>query len=202
MSDRATRVLRGAVAAGFAVFVAAFSHVAVGGTAPGVVGLALGFAFAVLVCVALAGRSLSVLRLSIAVGLSQLVFHLIFSLGAPTDVTAVMSGHHSSMVTFTSSSTMGGAVMQGCDWMWAGHAVAAILTVFALTRGERVIRGLFQTARIRLRRLVALPFSEPLAPHSLSRNGFVPEPDQASDLVVLLGSMRHRGPPAWEPAAV
>ncbi|RFA17569.1 hypothetical protein [Subtercola boreus] len=202
MSDRAARVLRGVSAAGFAVFVAAFSHVAVGGTAPGIVGLAQGLAFAVLVCVALAGQSLSVLRLSIAVGLSQLVFHLIFSLGAPSGVTAVTSGHHDSMVTFTAASGVGDAVMQGCDWMWAAHTVAAIVTIFALTKGERVIRSLSATACVRLRRLVALPFSEPLAPHKVTVDALELEPDRAKNVWVLLGSMRHRGPPAGRPVIV
>ncbi|PPF79540.1 hypothetical protein C5B96_12550 [Subtercola sp. Z020] len=195
MGERAARALRGVLAAGFAVFVAAFSHVAVGGTAPGVVGLALGFAFAVLVCVGLAGRSLSVPRLSVAVGVSQLVFHCIFSLGAPSDVTALSAGHHGSVVTFATASGTGAAVTQGCDWMWAAHAIAAVLTVLALAKGERGIRALLAAAHLRLRRLVAAPFDEPSTPDAAMQNRAWLEPAGVHDLVLYLGSMRHRGPP-------
>ncbi|RFA15347.1 hypothetical protein B7R21_04850 [Subtercola boreus] len=213
------RTLRGLVAACFATFVAAFSHVAVGGTAPGIVGLSLGIAFAALACVALAGRSLSVLRISIAVGLSQLVFHLVFSLGGPSATTAVMSGHHGGAVSFVtdptaaataaaSSAAAGGgslsmagdALMQGHSWMWAAHAAAALVTVLALVRGESSVRGLIRSATLRLRMLVALPFVEPRAVGASVAGRIVPEPSHFRDLGVFLGAMRHRGPPAGIPA--
>ncbi|RFA16627.1 hypothetical protein B7R22_03930 [Subtercola boreus] len=205
------RTLRGLVAACFATFVAAFSHVAVGGTAPGIVGLALGIAFAVLACVALAGRTLSVLRISVAVGLSQLVFHLVFSLGGPSATTAVMSGHHGGAVSFVTDSSAslagggsvsmaGDALMQGHSWMWAAHAAAALLTVLALVRGESSVRGLIRSATLRLRMLVALPFAEPRPAGASVEGRILPEPSHLRDLGVFLGAMRHRGPPALIPA--
>ncbi|QWT23962.1 hypothetical protein KPL76_00460 [Subtercola sp. PAMC28395] len=204
MSSRAARTVRGLTAACFATFVAAFSHVAVGGSAPGAVGLAVGLAFATLVCVALAGRSLSTLRLSIAVGLSQLVFHLVFSLGASSDLSVAQLGHHGMLSVATdsgaagiASSSQGGAdaLMQGCSWMWAAHAVAAVVTVVALARGESAIRVLYSTAALRLRAVMTLPFLQPVPAVSPYVAGAEPEPSHLRDLGIYLGSLRHRGPP-------
>jgi hypothetical protein len=88
MGTRWTRVARGLAAAAIATFVAAFSHAAAGGGAPGGVGLALAAAFAVMVCVLFTRRSPSLPLLSASVVLSQLAFHLLFAVGAGADAAA------------------------------------------------------------------------------------------------------------------
>src|SRR5699024_8570924 len=79
---RHTRLLRGAAAGAFATFVALFSHVAGGGQAPTPLGVGVPLLLAVFVCVVLAGRKLSLVRLSASVGVSQTAFHWIFDAAA------------------------------------------------------------------------------------------------------------------------
>lgn len=84
MATRWARFFRGWVTAGLAVFVAALSHVAGGGSTPGLLGVVLALVFAGVACVALAGKTLSWVRLAVSVALSQVAFHFLFSLGAVT----------------------------------------------------------------------------------------------------------------------
>ena len=80
--SRSTRVIRAWVAASIATFVALFWHVAAGGAMPHWLGIAVPWVLSLAVCTVLVGRALSLLRLSVAVVLSQLLFHLLFVLGA------------------------------------------------------------------------------------------------------------------------
>ena len=73
--SRASRALRGLIGASIATFVALLSHVAAGGAMPGWVGIALPWLLSVMVCTLLAGRALSLIRLSLAVAASQALFH-------------------------------------------------------------------------------------------------------------------------------
>jgi hypothetical protein len=76
------RLVRGVAAGALATFVALFSHVAAGGHAPVLEGVVLPLVLAVFVSVVLAGRRLSLLRLSASVVVSQSAFHWIFSAAA------------------------------------------------------------------------------------------------------------------------
>ncbi|WP_147522462.1 hypothetical protein [Brevibacterium senegalense] len=76
------RLVRGVAAGALATFVALFSHVAAGGHAPVLPGVVLPLVLAVFVSVVLAGRRLSLLRLSASVTVSQSAFHWIFSAAA------------------------------------------------------------------------------------------------------------------------
>ena len=78
--SRATRVIRASVAASIATFVALFSHVAAGGAMPQWLGIAVPWVLSLAVCTVLVGRALSLVRLSAAVLVSQLLFHLLFHL--------------------------------------------------------------------------------------------------------------------------
>lgn len=62
MTTRWARFTRGWLGAVFSTFVAALSHTAGGGSGPGLLPVALCLAFAVIVCIGLAGRSLSLWR--------------------------------------------------------------------------------------------------------------------------------------------
>ncbi|RFA22557.1 hypothetical protein [Subtercola boreus] len=197
MNTRPARVIRGLAAALFAVFVASFSHVAGGGTAPGTVGLVLALAFSAVVCVGLAGKSLSIIRLSASVALSQLVLHALFSVGANAgDATLTVSGmgHHGSMLVSISEGTAAAAATF-CSWMWVAHVLAAVVTVLALRRGEGAFWGLVSLAGRRFTRLVRPLFVEPRPVLRPDRSRFSLEPDHPRDLGIFLGRLRHRGPP-------
>lgn len=208
-AGRAGRVLRGALIASSSVVIAAVSHLAGGGSDPGVLGTVLALTFAVLVCIALAGRQLSLLRLSIAVAVSQFVFHVLFSLGselppgAPGSTSMfgmVMSGgaHTLTLPAGAGGSTLAAIDATGDVRMWAGHAVAAVLTIVLLRHGGAalvVVRRL-ATGRLVLPAVVTrvLPASlragrRAVALAIADRRGVRPTS-------VLLATRPHRGPPS------
>ncbi|MBD8585292.1 hypothetical protein IFT90_12105 [Frigoribacterium sp. CFBP 8766] len=124
---------------------AAFSHVAGGGSSPGVLGVVLAIGLSLPLSVALAGRGPSLVRLSIVVAVSQAAFHLLFSLGgggaARVDVSG--GGHHAheTMVLAADTSMSSGTMpaMHHGGAMWIAHAAAALVTVVGLWRGERAV---------------------------------------------------------------
>ncbi|MFB2598985.1 hypothetical protein ACEXQE_14435 [Herbiconiux sp. P17] len=204
MSSRGVRVARGLTAAGVAVFVAAFSHAAAGGRAPGAVGLALAVALSAVVCVVLARRRLSVTALAISVLISQFALHVLFEVGAGSgsDVVLTQTTHHGHITMTVATDASTGAAHPGHDsgWMWVGHAVAAVVTIALLHRGERTLRELLALARERFDvvwTLVRLGFAVvgSVSTRSQSLAVGLPVVDRLRDLGVLLGSRRHRGPP-------
>lgn len=147
--SRAPRLVRGASSASVATFVALLSHVAGGGQAPGLLGIAVPW-ISLMVCTLLAGRTLSLLRLSFAVAGSQLLFHALFVLGTVSArASAVTGGHlhdHAAMAPLsTSTTTM--TMVQADAFMWLWHGVAAAVTTAALYRGERTVHALCALAR-------------------------------------------------------
>lgn len=194
MSSRSARVARGSIAAAFATTVALFSHVLAGGAMPGALGLVVPLVLSVMVCVLLAGRRLSLVRLSVAVALSQLLFHTLFVLGAPHAATTVMPGHH--MTDMVLPAVVGGQhPMTDPALMWLGHAIAAAITIAALYNAERVVVALASLAeRFRVWwGTVSAP-----APVRVDRRSI----DPGGTIVALpllrvdLDSARRRGPPA------
>ncbi|WP_382308846.1 hypothetical protein [Herbiconiux sp. UC225_62] len=202
MSSRGVRVARGLIAAGIAVFVAAFSHAAAGGEAPGPVGLALALALSAVVCVVVARRRLSFTSLTISVLISQFTLHILFGVGAGAGrgVVLTQTTHHGHVAMTTATDASIAAPHPGHDsgWMWLGHALAAVVTIALLHRGERTVRDLLVLARTRLEivwSLTKIAFSEPLPARSQTRASGLPVVDLLRDLGVLLGRDRHRGPP-------
>ena len=152
---RALQAGRGAIAAGFATFVALVSHVMAGGQTPGPLGLALPLLFATTACVALGRVSRSWLRLSASVGVSQLLFHALFVLGsAPSTSLRIIEqgeahaghGDGSSLMVMSTSGDAAVHAGHGGPWMLLAHAFAALVTVLALHRGEVVLRQLILLA--------------------------------------------------------
>jgi hypothetical protein len=143
--SRSTRALRGLIAATVATFVALMSHVAAGGAMPGWLGVAVPWALAAMVCTVLAGRALSLWRLSIAVVLSQALFHTLFVLGTVTPGAAI-SGHvHGAAAAAQIGPTTAAASAPDLA-MWASHLAAAVLTIVVLHRGEAAVRRLLALA--------------------------------------------------------
>lgn len=151
--SRATRVLRGAVAASVATFVALLSHIAGGGPLPGLLWMLTPWVFSIAISVILAGRALSLLRLSFTVGLSQVLFHGMFALGAvPTSglvgvpEAAGVHVHGGAFMLPALGASAAASPLAGDAPMWAMHAVGAIVTTVALYRGERAVLRLLQLA--------------------------------------------------------
>lgn len=201
MAGRGVRLARGWAGATAATFVAALSHVLAGGTAPGLPMLMLSLALSGLVCSLLAGRVLSLWRLSVAVVLSQGLFHWLFSAGTGGFEAAAMAGAtpgHGShgMPTMTHVAT--GQASSGMDHdaplMLLFHALAAVATIALLRRGEVAGVQLLHAARLCLGR-----FLPRLVPPRLPVPARQAAPHRPVRVVASLGvpllAMRHRGPP-------
>jgi hypothetical protein len=203
VSSWRARIARGSVAALISTFLAALSHVAADGTGPGVVGFALSAAFALLACITLTGKTLSTLRLSLAVVMSQLMFHALFSVGAsiyPPTALSNMQGM-SLIQGMADGSTALSAVhpmASHLGLMFLAHVLAATATIVVLRRGEETFWGISSWALMRIRAATRLSLSpRPIiiaATHSAeiveSRPSFV------ADLATFGNSIRRRGPPA------
>ena len=114
-------MVRGVAAAFAATFVALVAHVTAGGAVPDVLGLAAPIGLSMIASVLLQTRKLQIVRLSLAVILSQTLFHVLFVMGAA-------GGAH-----VHATSLFGDALM------WGSHLVAALTTVVFLLRGEQAI---------------------------------------------------------------
>lgn len=148
--DRATRtrvrLLRGGLAASSATFVALASHLAGGGQMPAVLGIVVPLVLSLPISVAWAGRRLTLLGLSASVVASQLFFHVLFTLGTPAQGAQASSGAglhagHEGMVAPTAAQTAGQAAQVGHPdvTMWVWHAMAAVVTIMVLYRGELML---------------------------------------------------------------
>lgn len=207
MTTRWARFARGWIVALFATFVAALSHTVGGGAVPGVLAVVVSLAFAGMVSVALSGRTLSTWRLTLAVLVSQLIFHGLFSFGTVggslvTTDAATGHAHTAGSVAMLAPSAVTTGSMAGADhglMMTMAHIVAAVITVAALCYGERAFWGLSSTAAVALKSLVRTLVLTPIPniPHALTASSAWLPP---RDLLVLLSPMRHRGPPVHLPA--
>lgn len=197
-SSRAPRVARGLVAASFATFLALMSHIAGGGTVPGWLGIAVPWVLSAAVCTVLAGRALSLTRLSIAVAVSQVLFHVLFVLGMPTAVVVASPGAHDhGAMTMPAISTMPATAMIADTTMWVWHAVAAFLTIALLYRGERSF-GQLRVLAVRAVRWIRrrLDTFVPVAAVFAHRRLPVFSPQVVAPLGVPARSLRRRGPPS------
>ncbi|MDQ1082510.1 MULTISPECIES: hypothetical protein [Microbacterium] len=193
-AGRAQRVGRGVAAASLATFVATVSHASVGAALPPVLNVVVALCLAVPVCVLLAGRALSWGRLSIAVVLSQALFHTLLALDLRSGDAPAGAGHHhvaAALVDAAAAPHLHAADAATSPWMWVAHAVAALVTIAAFGRGERAVQAVvrFLAAAIRALR----PFSG--LPPVGDATGPAPEPLLLTTAMTVLSPMRHRGPP-------
>jgi hypothetical protein len=193
--SRRPAVLRGLAASSVAVFAALAGHVTAGGTMPGPLGILVPWMLSFMVCVLLAGRKLSVTRLSLSVAVSQFLFHVLFVLGTFTPSGTATPHVHGAPLTITASSPVTEAVIAD-GTMWVGHLLAATLTIIALHRGERLLLGLRDLAQQSVcwlqRRVAAVAVS--------SRPQPIAVPTLVAEAVVLrsallLSTLRGRAPP-------
>ncbi|MFK3679081.1 hypothetical protein ACI2IP_15255 [Microbacterium sp. NPDC090218] len=193
--SRKPAVVRGFAASSLAIFVALAGHVSGGGQMPGILGILVPWVFSFMLSVLLAGRTLSLIRLGLSVAVSQFLFHTLFVLGTITP-SGVSTPHvHGGPLVLPAASGIPEAVTADAS-MWLGHALAALLTVVALHRGERLLLALRDLAvqlvrwvRRRADRVLVLPALR--VARSLRGRFNVAF---AADLV-LLATLRGRAPP-------
>ncbi|WP_022882114.1 hypothetical protein [Gryllotalpicola ginsengisoli] len=202
MTERHQRAIRGMLAATLAVFVAALFHVAGGGAVPGTLGVIVSLAFAVPASVLLTGPRPAMWRLAASVVVSQVAFHVLFSLGQPSAVRLIgdarmagMPGMGLSVSGASAQASVASPAAQAA--MWVGHAAAALVTIAALRHGERVLARMLALAALGLRRALDLVQARPLP---RPRFTLCPAPRAARTPALLLGMLRHRGPPVPSPA--
>lgn len=197
MMTRGARTARGIVAALVATLLALVSHSIADGSAPSRLGVLLALAFAVPVCIALAGRRLSRVRLSVSVLSSQFAFHAAMMLGNPATTPASpaapeRAGHHqaagvpaldlANSVTHADHNTL----------MWGAHLLAAIATIFALRMGERAFWSILRRQRFET---VQALFAFTLEPVPTGERAPATAAVTVRPRLVTLSTMRHRGPP-------
>lgn len=187
-------MLRGFAASSVAIFTALAGHVSSGGLMPGMLGIAVPWVLSFMVCVLLSGRRLSVVRLSASVMVSQFLFHVLFVLGAITPTVAMTGHQHGTHIMMSDSSGVVEAIAAG-GMMWFGHALAALITIVALHRGERLLLGLRDLAQrsIRwLRRRVDVVTARPALPSPPVAPTFTVTVLRSA---LLLAPLRGRAPP-------
>ncbi len=214
MGTRWARFARGWIVALFSTFVAALSHASAGGAVPSIVAIVVSLAFAGIICIGLAGRTLSLGRMAVSVLVSQLIFHGLFSFGGPGGALTVSPSSASAGAAGAGAHEHGpigvladlgaapvghGAGHDHVVWMWVAHSVAALITIVALRHGETAFWGLFCTVRLGIRSLfqalagVLVGATLPGIPRSSATTARVFTP---RDRALVFSRMRHRGPPA------
>lgn len=157
---------RGAAAALVSTFVALMSHLLAGGAMPGTWGVVVPLVLATSVSTVLALIPLPWVRLTTSVAASQVLFHLLFVLGAAGSQQAPATGggahgHHPGTLT-TAVPEVAPHALHASGAMWASHAAATVVTVLVLRRGEAVLRRMREIARHLVRRCA--PVRVPGAP--------------------------------------
>jgi hypothetical protein len=171
MTTRWARFARGWLVALFSTLVAAASHTLAGGASPSVVSLVIALAFAGVACIALTGKSVSLLRVSLSVLLSQVAFHTLFStIGVTASTPHVAGGQHAHGAGAVLLGEAGAPMAHHTDgWMWLGHAAAAVITVVALRYGEGAFWRLRDIAALFVRTVFAVLPVVPLLPRVIRR---------------------------------
>ena len=207
-SSRLPHIVRGSVAAALATFSALFSHIVGGGAMPALLGLTVPLVLSLLFCILLAGRTLSLLRLSASVIVSQTLFHTLFVLGTPAGASASAGADphsaHGAHAAHLAAPTLGAdsgalALMQGDLTMWLSHAVGALITVTFLYRGERALLAVWAIAELffaSIKRRATTPLRLPVTTRTV-RMPVVTAPGWAVISRALGTSISRRGPPVW-----
>ncbi|WP_153006571.1 hypothetical protein [Leucobacter sp. G161] len=202
--SRLPHLVRGTTAAMIATFASLFSHVIAGGDMPALLGIATPLVLSLTVCILLAGRTLSLLRLSVSVIASQALFHTLFVLGTPlpsgTTGPTMTAGHTHGAVPFELPAALDSTatLVHGDMTMWISHVLGAVVTILFLYRGEEAIGKIRDVAesfviwvggaRCAVLRLTALPATRR------------PQSSDAAGWTVLaqlqVSTLRRRGPPA------
>ncbi|MEO7122559.1 MAG: hypothetical protein ABI400_05485 [Lacisediminihabitans sp.] len=193
MTSRWARVARGLVAAVISLFSAASFHIIAGGRTPTILALLSCLVVSTFVCVALSGKKLSLPKLSTAVAVSQFLFHSVFSLWTTNPLSSGVAGRvHDHLLVFIPQALSPVAAESS---MWLAHAIAAVATIAALSRGEAAFWSLLTTARLWVGTIFAklalvIPARTPRPASPVLRVL------RRRELLLLFSSLHHRGPPS------
>ncbi len=196
MHARAQRLARGWLVGLVATTIAAVSHSLAGGYRPDILGFGVALIFAGMLGTAVIGTKPSLPRLAVAVGGAQLAFHLLFSLlGSGGGMTSV--GSPSGMADMSApvvAPVMAGDTHFADSWMWAAHAIAAVLTILFLRHAELAMWSMLT----RLGRVLATRLT--VAPAPVSSEAPAPMPAWPTVVLppverLLIASASRRGPP-------
>lgn len=195
--SRSVRVARGTAGALITTLLAAASHAAAGGvtTIFAVVATAL---LALPLCVALAGRTGSLWRLSLGVGVSQFIYHWSFAgLGitsASTSPAGIAESPHAAHLAQMQQFIPELAAAGTADaLMWVSHALSALVTIAVLHRGERAMLAVGAMLRD-----AVIPFRAALPVRRVDRQAITigDGPVARRDLLRTQRVCVYRGPPA------
>lgn len=182
-----------------AIFVALAGHVTAGGAMPGPLGIAVPWVLSFMVCVLLAGRRLSAIRLSLSVAVSQFLFHVLFVLGTVTPSGVVAPHVHGGPLVLPPSTGLSEGLSDAVaadGMMWIGHVIAAAVTIVSLHRGERLLLGLRDLAQQSVRwlqRRIDLVAAD-VRPRALSSAPLATATPVLRS-ALLLSTLRGRAPP-------
>jgi hypothetical protein len=180
-------VARGWVVGVISTAAAALSHAVAGGGTPSPLALTVGVVFGgMLGTFALSARP-SLPRLTVAVGITQLVFHVVFStLGSAAPV----AGHVHGAVLLAPETTHAHV---DSPLMWLSHAAAGILSLGLLRHAERAVWNLLRG----ILRRVSAPFRAAGVAAVAPRRIPAPRTDSPARLLgrILISGVSRRGPP-------
>lgn len=182
------RVARAGLVASISVVVAAMSHLVAGGHAPGILGGAIALVFGTLAALLALGRTMTLPRLSLAVGVSQVLLHGLFSMngswGAPT------IAHHEQFV----ASTAGSTVSDHSLGMLVAHIIAGVIAVLALRAAQLTVAEFsllpWMPLLMALLDIRVVPLPKQRVPHAT-------EQPRVALVAVLATVAPRRGPPAF-----
>lgn len=162
LPERTHRLLRGWGVASVAVFVGAGFHAGLTGHLPHPLILGLCWSLSGMLCVLLAGLRLPRLSTGLGVLGSQAGLHTLLTLaghgGIGTGAAATHAGHHGAVaLSPVQAAGAAEAVHQLSPLMVAVHALAGVLTILAIRRGDAALAGLLRAVRLGLRCLLTLP---------------------------------------------
>ena len=202
MEDRGLRIVRGWIGALVCTCLAVASHTVADGMLPplAIVGLVLAISGAV--CTALASTNFSLVRTTIAVVLSQGLYHAVFGLFGHQSATGhlqetgTLSGHgaHSMVLGIEQALPPIAAAESPLGYLMpVSHLLAALLTIAALRKGELAVRSLVDSILLYVPRCIL--FSRAWQPLVALRSRVASSPRPMARLDVLLPALRRRGPP-------
>lgn len=202
MKDHGLRIVRGWIGALICTCLAAASHTLADGIAPPLVIVGLVLAISGVICTALAAAKFSLLRTTLAVLMSQGLYHLVFGLfghhGSGGHLTAIggtgVHANHTMALSVDPSLSASPALGTSAEQlMLASHLVAAVLTIAMLRKGEQAAATLLESILLCIPHLILFARSwQPSSPRS------TPVPTSPAGIIrfdVLLPALRRRGPP-------
>lgn len=202
MKDHGLRIVRGWIGALICTCLAAASHTLADGMVPPLVIVGLVLAISGVICTALASTNFSLIRTTLAVLLSQGIYHSVFGLfGHQTASghlreTGTHAGHGVPELILNIEPTLASSPVLEAPQAYLmplTHVLAAILTIAALRKGELAAHSLLDSILLNVPRNILL--ASTWQPPARRRSPVIESPAVLVRSDVLLPALRRRGPP-------